>query len=241
MSRGRIPSFDALPSTTDQIADRHARQTSRIEPPVKNKLTPAATPYRRPAPVQNSVPQSGGSRREQLRPFLFSRVMLLKNQTKALSQNVRVDLCRRNIGMTQHGLQTPEIRSALQKMCSEAVAHHVRCKPLPNTGFFPVKLQQLPEALPRHARRPGCHEQISAGPSLQQCGAAGGQVLLYCTNRLGAQRDHALLPPFAHHPTTPSSRFNAASSTEHSSDTRTPVAYKNWSMARSRTPLGSSA
>ena len=54
---------------------------------------------------------------------------------------LRIDLRRRDIGMTQHGLDTAQVRSTFEKMGGEAVADHVRSQVMKNSSLFPVRRQ----------------------------------------------------------------------------------------------------
>jgi hypothetical protein len=47
---------------------------------------------------------------------------------------MRVDLRRRNIGMTEHHLNRPEIRAAFEQMRRKRMAKHVRRNDLSNSG-----------------------------------------------------------------------------------------------------------
>ena len=58
--------------------------------------------------------------------FPRQRVRRLDHILQALARNMRVNLRRRNIRMTQHYLDAAEIRAALDKMRRKSVAQHVR-------------------------------------------------------------------------------------------------------------------
>ena len=49
-------------------------------------------------------------------------------------QHVRVNLCRREIGMTEHQLDHAKVGAALQKVRRERVAQHVRAQVARDAG-----------------------------------------------------------------------------------------------------------
>jgi hypothetical protein len=61
-----------------------------------------------------------------------------------------INLGGRDIGVTQHALQAPEIRSAFQQMCGESMTKDVRRQIVKNSRLLPVARQQLPKGLPCH-------------------------------------------------------------------------------------------
>ena len=139
--------------------------------------------------------------------------------------------------MAEHGLQAAQIGAAFQKVGGKAMPQHVRCQILPQSNVFPIIFQQLPERLPRHRAASIGQEQIPRVPTRR---------LLPTTLDIGlnglhggtAERDQPLLPPFADHPNDADIQIHRPISTVHSSVTRSPVAYSNWSIARSRSPFG---
>jgi hypothetical protein len=55
--------------------------------------------------------------------------------------DVRINLRRRDIGMTQHGLDTAQVRPTFEKMGGEAVADHVWSQIMKDSSLFPVRRQ----------------------------------------------------------------------------------------------------
>jgi hypothetical protein len=85
-------------------------------------------------------------------------VKLLYDIAQALLQNVRIDFGRRDIGVSEHRLDTPQIRAAFQKMRGKAVTKHVRCQAVPNPDLFAILFQQPPKMLARETAAPVGHE-----------------------------------------------------------------------------------
>src|SRR5688572_32947764 len=74
------------------------------------------------------------------------------DRAHALFEHVRVDLRRRQIGVTEHHLDRPEVRAALEQVGGERVTQHVRAEGLRQSGLRRVALEDLPEANPSQAR-----------------------------------------------------------------------------------------
>src|SRR5262249_50864368 len=101
---------------------------------------------------------SAGSPEEALRddPVGWAVCRLLRSWMKPVVhltqpglEHVGVDLRGREVGMAEHGLNGPQIGSALEQMRRERVAQHVRTEVTANAGPAPVGLERLPEAKAR--------------------------------------------------------------------------------------------
>jgi hypothetical protein len=68
-------------------------------------------------------------------------MVLLDCLPQSRSHDVRVNLGRRDVGMTEHRLYAPQVRSTFQKMGSEAVPDNVRSQVLEDTGPFAIRHQ----------------------------------------------------------------------------------------------------
>ena len=90
-------------------------------------------------------------------------MVLLDRLPQSRPHDVRVNLRGGDVGMTEHRLNAPQVRSTFQKMGCETVPDYVRSQTLENTGFLTMTEQQLPEGLPRQASTTGCHKQKRAG------------------------------------------------------------------------------
>ena len=70
---------------------------------------------------------------------------LIVDAAHALLEDVRVDLRRGQIGVTEHHLNGAQIGAALEQMRRERVPQHVRAQGLRQTRLPRVALQNLPE------------------------------------------------------------------------------------------------
>ena len=68
-------------------------------------------------------------------------MVLLDCLPQSRPHDVRVNLGRRDVGMTEHRLYAPQVRSTFQKMGSEAVPDYVRSQILEDTGFLAISHQ----------------------------------------------------------------------------------------------------
>ena len=59
-----------------------------------------------------------------------------------------INLGGRNIGVTQHALQAPEIRSAFQQVRGKGMAKDVRRQIVEDSRLLAVAPEQLPKSLP---------------------------------------------------------------------------------------------
>src|SRR5436305_6794760 len=91
-----------------------------------------------------------------------TRVMLVNNLTQPGFHNVRINLCRAHVGMTEHLLDATQVCSALKEVCGKCVPHDVRAQSTKNSSGFSVFPKQLPEALSSHARPPCRYEEERA-------------------------------------------------------------------------------
>ena len=68
-------------------------------------------------------------------------MVLLDCLPQSRPHDVRVNLGRRDVGMTEHRLYAPQVRSTFQKMGREAVPDNVRSQVLKDTGFLAIRHQ----------------------------------------------------------------------------------------------------
>ena len=60
---------------------------------------------------------------------IIQRVQVAHHSLHSFVEHMRIDLCRRNIGMTEQFLDDAQIGAILQQMAGEGVAQHVRADP----------------------------------------------------------------------------------------------------------------
>src|SRR3990172_8204024 len=95
------------------------------------------------------------------RSLLRSRVVLVVDPFEPLPAHVGVDLSRSDVRVSQHELEASQIRSALEKMGGEGVAHHVGGERSLDSREASVFLQKLEESLSRHWPPAPAQEQTS--------------------------------------------------------------------------------
>ena len=77
--------------------------------------------------------------------------------------NVRIYLCRGNVNMPEHYLDSPEIGAAFQEVAGKGVAQRVGGNVFGNTGLKAITFEKLPEALSTHGFPGSGHEKKRAG------------------------------------------------------------------------------
>src|SRR5579864_1910482 len=82
---------------------------------------------------------------------------------QALLHHVRINLCRRNIGVAQHQLHRPQVRAALEQVRGEAVPELMGRETRPYTGPPAVGAQQAPDAGAAQARAVAVDEHPRRG------------------------------------------------------------------------------
>ena len=92
---------------------------------------------------------------------------------------VSLNLRRRDIGMTQQFLHRSKVRSIIEHMSSKGVAQDMRRQGFGNMDLEPIIFNELPKALPRHARSPNGQEKIVTGTVfLDKMGTDPAEILL---------------------------------------------------------------
>ena len=79
-----------------------------------------------------------------------ARMVLAVQVLQALARNVRVDLCRRKVAVTQQQLHDTQIGAAIEKMRCKRVTQAVGRQFLADAAFLRVSLDDVPERLARH-------------------------------------------------------------------------------------------
>ena len=99
--------------------------------------------------------------------------MLSVQLLQPLARDVRVDLRRRDVGVTEQELHHAQIGAVIDEMRGEGVAQHVRREALARNGARAIAPDQVPERLPRHAgaargdeKRVGLAPGFEFGPGL---------------------------------------------------------------------------
>src|SRR5882724_7727190 len=80
-----------------------------------------------------------------------SWVMLTVQLFQALTSHVRVDLCRRQVTMTQQHLHDAQVGTMVEQMRGKRVSQSMRRKVFGDSGLAGVALDDVPERLARHA------------------------------------------------------------------------------------------
>src|ERR1700733_9886516 len=95
-------------------------------------------------------------------------MMLVHGLPQPGTYYMRINLGGRDIGMPQHALQAPEVRSAFQQVRCKSMTKDVWRQIVKDSGLLAVSPEQLPKSLPRHRAPAIGDEQERAGASLQQ-------------------------------------------------------------------------
>ena len=121
-------------------------------------------------------------------------MVLVVDPLEPLPAHVGVDLSRSDVRVSQHELQASQIRSALEKMGGEGVAHHVGGERSLDSREASVSLQKLEESLAGHGPPAPAQEQTSLARLRGEERPARDQVTLDPLLRRAAVGDDALLP-----------------------------------------------
>ena len=84
---------------------------------------------------------------------------------------MRVDLCRRQIGVAEHDLDRAQIGAPLEQVRGERVAQDVRAEVAAQAGRPTVRFEDLPEPDPRQRAAPGVDEllaRLASQPALPE-------------------------------------------------------------------------
>src|SRR4051794_29264101 len=77
--------------------------------------------------------------------------MMLRVQFfQALTSHMRIDLCGRQIAMSEQHLHDPEISTVIQQMRGKCMAQRVRGQVFIHAGLLGIALNDVPERLARH-------------------------------------------------------------------------------------------
>ena len=77
----------------------------------------------------------------------------IDQRDQRLRRNMRIDLCRRDIGVAEQGLHGAQIRAAFQQMGGKGVAQHMRADPIRrDAGSHGQALDQLVQPQPGEMR-----------------------------------------------------------------------------------------
>src|SRR5215469_17516591 len=120
-----------------------------------------------------------------------ARMMLRMQLFEPLARDVRVDLCGREVAVTEQHLDYAQIGAVVQQMGREGVAQRVRRELLGDASLARIAFDDVPEGLPRHAIAAPRREQV-IGLSLEQdLAARTATEFLEGAHRLLAERDEA--------------------------------------------------
>src|SRR5262245_3141847 len=76
----------------------------------------------------------------------MSRMVLVIDLAQSRLEHVRINLRRRQVGVTEHGLDRAQIGAALEQMGRERMPQHVRAEMRAYAGLHAVALEQPPES-----------------------------------------------------------------------------------------------
>src|SRR6267142_4514977 len=125
-------------------------------------------------------------------------------------REMRIDLCRRDIAMTEHLLHRAKICAALEQMRREAMAQRVRTHPREAWIVRRPSFQGLEKSLPGH-RASEPRDEHSGDPARKflsralavvrriQNIVAAREPRFQCSNRRAAHRNHPFLSALAEH------------------------------------------
>ncbi len=102
-----------------------------------------------------------------------------------------VDLCGREVAVTEQELHYPQIGTAVQEMRCECVSQAVRRQLLADTRLLCIALDDVPERLARHTVSAAGREQVVTLPLEQDLHARAFDEILEPSLRLLAERDQA--------------------------------------------------
>src|SRR5438477_7173472 len=86
--------------------------------------------------------------------------MLTVHLFQTLASHVCVNLCSRQITVTQQHLDDAQVRAVIEQMRGERVPQGMRREFFGNIGFTGVALDDVPESLARHPVTPPRREQV---------------------------------------------------------------------------------
>jgi hypothetical protein len=124
-------------------------------------------------------------------------MMPLIEALKAVLENVSIDFCSGNIGMSKHGLHSPEVCPSLQEVSGERVPQEVGSKFNRNLGLAPVISNDFPKSLTRHGNPSGIEEKDLRLLSLFEGWSALFQVVFYGVECRFTQRNNPNFPSFS--------------------------------------------
>jgi hypothetical protein len=73
-------------------------------------------------------------------------MVLVVDSAQPSLEDVRIDLCRREIGVPEHDLDGAEIGAALEQMRSKGMAQYVRTQLARDPGLRPIAFEDFPES-----------------------------------------------------------------------------------------------
>lgn len=112
---------------------------------------------------------------------------------QALLMDVSVDLSRRNVRVSEHGLNRAQIRTVLEQMRGEAVPKKMRME-VSDTDRCAMGLEVFPETLAAEPTTVSVDENDLV-PTIDEVRAYLSQVALDPLFRRLSQRNHPLTPP----------------------------------------------
>src|SRR6266852_3718238 len=122
-----------------------------------------------------------------------ARMMTIVNASQAAAVHVRVDLRGRQVRMSKHFLDAPQVSAALHQVGGKRMPQLVRRQRSPDANRQRISPQELPESLTGERLRPLSEEKRSGFPLPQQKGPSRFQIRLNLLDRHAPQWHQALL------------------------------------------------
>lgn len=122
---------------------------------------------------------------------------LLVDLPEAACRDVGVDLGRRDVCVTQHGLDVPKIGAALEHQCRHGMSEEVAGARLPDLGGVDVSVDQYRQPFGGEGTAVGGDEEVGTVCSPEKGGPRGREIALDPPGGSSAQWDHSVLSAFA--------------------------------------------
>src|SRR3569833_3556531 len=129
---------------------------------------------------------------------LAPRMVLTVHLFQTLASHVCVDLCSRQITVTQQHLYHAQVRAMIEQMRGESVSQRMRRELFGDARFTSVTLDDVPESLARHPLTPSCREEIVSLTLEQNLAARAIEEFGEPAHGLFAQGNQPLAVAFAH-------------------------------------------
>src|SRR6056297_2786739 len=134
-------------------------------------------------------------------PYFFPRVKSLMHLTEIIPVEMRINLCCCNIRMSQHFLNSSQIRTAFDKMCCKGMAENMWTHLFIDICQFYIFLNNLPHA--HTAQRSATaiqKDNITGFDIIFQKRSDIFQIIFQMTFRFITEWHNSFFKPFTHNP-----------------------------------------